>query len=94
MASRQKVVSLFSAVVLAAFVIVTQNGGAFASSSGGRRAATGGTAQEQEPTAGNTKTPGGEKPKVITDAVIPDEDADEGEFEPAAVTMDVCRRRR
>ncbi|MGC1907782.1 MAG: LssY C-terminal domain-containing protein [Candidatus Acidiferrum sp.] len=91
MASRQKVVSLFSAVVLAAFVIVTQNGGAFASSSGGRRAATGGTAHEQEPTAGNTKTPGGEKPKVITDAVIPDEDADEGELEPAAVTMDVSQ---
>jgi hypothetical protein len=91
MASRQKVVFLFSAVVLAAFVIVTQNGGAFASSSGGRQAATGGTAQEQEPTAGNTKTPGGEKPKVITDAVIPDEDADEGELEPAAVTIDVSQ---
>jgi hypothetical protein len=91
MASRQKVVFLFSAVVLAAFVIVTQNGGAFASSSGGRHAATGGTAQEQEPTAGNTKTPGGEKPKVITDAVIPDEDADEGELEPAAVTIDVSQ---
>ena len=41
--------------------------------------------------AGNTKTPGGEKPKVITDAVIPDEDADEGELEPAAVTMDVSQ---
>src|ERR1700743_2359912 len=42
----------------------------------------------QEPTAGNTKTPGGEKPKVITDAQIPEEDADEGELEPAAVTLD------
>jgi len=91
MTSRQKFVSLFSAVVLAAFVVVAQNGGAFASSSGGQQAATGGTAQEQEPTAGNTKTPGGEKPKVITDAVIPDEDADEGELEPAAVTMDVSQ---
>jgi len=91
MTSRQKFVSLFSAVVLAAFVVVAQNGGAFASSSGGQQAATGGTAQEQEPTAGDTKTPGGEKPKVITDAVIPDEDADEGELEPAAVTMDVSQ---
>jgi hypothetical protein len=90
MASRQKVVSIFSAFVLAAFVIVTQNGGAFASGDGARQAASG-AAQEQEPTAGNTKTPGGEKPKVITDAEIPEENADEGELEPAAVTIDVSQ---
>ena len=90
MASRQKLISLFSAVVLAAFVIVTQDGGhAFASSS--NASATMGASQEQEPTAGNTKTPNGEKPKVITDAQIPDEDAEEGELEPAAVTLDVSQ---
>ena len=54
----------------------------------GRRRASWQDAAGQEPTAGNTKTPNGEKPKVITDAQIPDEDADEGELEPAAVKLD------
>src|SRR6202042_1430643 len=82
--SRRKMVCLVSACVLAALVLVTQSGtNAFA-----RAAAKFQDAAGQEPTAGNTKTPNGEKPKVITDAEIPDEDAGEGELEPAAVTLD------
>jgi hypothetical protein len=81
---QRTMVCLFSTCVLAAVVFVTQNGAsAFA---GG--AARWPNAAGQEPTAGNTKTPNGEKPKVITDAQIPDEDADEGELEPAAVDLD------
>jgi len=77
-------VCLFSACVLAALVVVTQNGtSAFAGGASRWPNAAG-----QEPTAGNTKTPNGEKPKVITDAQIPDEDADEGELEPAALDLD------
>ncbi len=82
--SQRMVVCLFSACVLAALVLVTQKGAS--AFSGG--VANWQDASGQEPTAGNTKTPGGEKPKVITDAQIPDEDAEEGELEPAAVTLD------
>jgi hypothetical protein len=82
--SRRTIVCLFSACVLAALVFVTQKGAsAFVSDAERWQDAAG-----QEPTAGNTKTPNGEKPKVITDAEIPDEDADEGELEPAAVNLD------
>src|SRR3984957_16901471 len=81
---RRTIVCLFSACILAALVVVTQNGrSAFADA-----AARGQDAAAQEPTAGNTKTPSGEKPQVITDAQIPDEDAEEGELEPAAVSLD------
>jgi hypothetical protein len=82
--SQRTMVCLFSACVLAALVLVTQD---FASAFNGG-AARWQDSSGQEPTAGNTKTPSGEKPKVITDAQIPDEDADEGELEPAAVTLD------
>jgi hypothetical protein len=82
--SQRTIVCFFSGCVLAALVMVTQKGaGAFARDAGRWPNAAG-----QEPTAGNTKTPNGEKPKVITDAEIPDEDADEGELEPAAVNLD------
>ena len=82
--SQRVVVCLFAACVLAVLVLGTQKGAsAFSGGMANWQDASG-----QEPTAGNTKTPGGEKPKVITDAQIPDEDAEEGELEPAAVTLD------
>ncbi len=84
--SRRTVVCLFSACVLAALMMVSQNrASAFAS---GAEEWQDAATQSQEPTAGNTTTPSGEKPKVITDAQIPEEDAEEGELEPAAVTLD------
>ncbi|HEY2822515.1 MAG TPA: LssY C-terminal domain-containing protein [Candidatus Acidoferrum sp.] len=82
--SQRTIVCLFSACVLAALVLVTQKGASAFASDADRWQDVGG----QEPTAGNTRTPNGEKPKVITDAQIPDEDADEGELEPAAVNLD------
>jgi len=83
---RWTMVCFFSECVLAALVMVTQKGAsAFA---GGTEPWQDAASQSQEATAGNTKTPNGEKPKLITDAQIPDEDADEGELEPAAVTLD------
>src|ERR1700742_4076346 len=82
--SKRAMVCFFSASVLAALVFVAQDGAsAFAGAAARWQDAAG-----QEPTAGNTKTPNGEKPKVITDAQIPDEDAEEGELEPAAVNLD------
>jgi hypothetical protein len=84
MISKRMMVCAASACVLAALVLVAQRGAsAFAGGAAGWQDASG-----QEATAGNTKTPSGEKPKVITDAQIPDEDADEGELEPAAVDLD------
>src|SRR5580698_1300325 len=84
MISQRMVVCLFAVCALAALMLVTQKGArAFNGGAVSRQDAGG-----QEPTAGNTKTPSGEKPKVITDAQIPDEDAEEGELEPAAVTLD------
>ncbi len=85
MISQRVVVCLFSVCVLAALMLVTQKG---ARAFNGDGTASRQDAGAQEPTAGNTKTPSGEKPKVITDAQIPDEDAEEGELEPAAVTLD------
>lgn len=85
MNSKRMVVCLVAACVLAALVLVTQRGASAFTGGGvtGWQDASG-----QEPTAGNTKTPNGEKPKVITDAQIPEEDAEEGELEPAAVNLD------
>ena len=84
--SRRTMVCLFAACILAALGLVTQKGAsAFAGAADARQDTA---AQQQEPTAGNTRTPGGEKPKLITDAQIPDEDAAEGELEPAAVSLD------
>jgi hypothetical protein len=81
---QRKIVCLFSTCVLAALVLVTQKGAnAFVADAERWQDAAG-----QEPTAGNTRTPNGEKPKVIADAQIPDEDADEGELEPAIVSLD------
>ena len=85
MFSKRTMVCLVSACVLAALVLVTQRGANAFAGGGAERWQE---ASGQEPTAGNTKTPNGEKPKVITDAQIPDEDADEGELEPAAVDLD------
>jgi hypothetical protein len=85
MFSKRTMVCLVSACVLAALVVVTQKG---ASAFAGGGAEGWQDSAGQEPTAGNTKTPNGEKPKVITDAQIPDEDAEEGELEPAAVSLD------
>jgi hypothetical protein len=81
--SGRTMVCLISASVLTATVIVTQSGSSvFAGPTDRWQDAA------QEPIAGNTKTPSGEKPKVITDAEIPEEDAAEGELEPAAVNLD------
>ncbi|HUE42024.1 MAG TPA: LssY C-terminal domain-containing protein [Candidatus Sulfotelmatobacter sp.] len=82
--SRRTIVCLFSACVLAALGFATQKGArALVPDAEHWQDAVG-----QEPTAGNTRTPNGEKPKVITDAQIPDEDAGEDELEPAAVSLD------
>lgn len=84
--SRRTMVCLFSACVFAALMLVTQRG-ASVSAGGPER---GQDPAAQEPTAGNTRTPNGEKPKVITDAQIPedDENADEDEPAPAALNLD------